>query len=312
MSGAMVKGEAPTYYKRAPSKPSTDWPPRFMKVNTFLLIQICGFSQEAQFVLHVSSPSSTTVTEIAFLDARRLGRIRLVKSPLNEPPISSLGFDPILSMPSLDDFKQLVSKRSCPIKALLLDQSFSAGVGNWVADEILYHARIHPEQRTNTLTENQLAALHRQTSEVCRIAVEVNADDYKFPQDWLFRHRWGKGKKSKGVEPLQLPSGEPATIKWVTVGGRTSAYVVELQHLTKSKVLPDLSAKDDDDGSESDLTVLSDSSAREVVVKSVNKKRKLTTRKKRSEVSDGVDAHSAKRIRISRTRSQSKMKGKAD
>ena len=36
-------------------------------------------------------------------------------------------------MPDLDNFKNGVLRRSCPIKALLLDQSFSAGVGNWVA-----------------------------------------------------------------------------------------------------------------------------------------------------------------------------------
>jgi hypothetical protein len=58
------------------------------------------------------------------------------------------------------------------------------------ADEILYHARVHPEQRCNTLTESQIAALHLQTSEVCRIAVEAKADDSKFPEDWLFKHRW--------------------------------------------------------------------------------------------------------------------------
>jgi formamidopyrimidine-DNA glycosylase len=78
---------------------------------------------------------SGTVVEIAFMDARRLGRIRLCTSPADEPPISELGFDPILSMPDMEDFKPLVLKRSCPVKALLLDQSFSAGVGNWVAGD---------------------------------------------------------------------------------------------------------------------------------------------------------------------------------
>lgn len=57
-------------------------------------------------------------------------------------------------------------------------------------DEILYHARVHPEQRCNTLTESQIAALHLQTAEICRIAVEAKADDSKFPEDWLFKHRW--------------------------------------------------------------------------------------------------------------------------
>jgi len=38
-------------------------------------------------------------------------------------------------MPDLADFGSRVLKRACPIKALLLDQSFSAGVGNWVAGD---------------------------------------------------------------------------------------------------------------------------------------------------------------------------------
>jgi len=38
-------------------------------------------------------------------------------------------------MPDLADFRSGVLKRTCPIKALLLDQSFSAGVGNWVAGD---------------------------------------------------------------------------------------------------------------------------------------------------------------------------------
>lgn len=57
-------------------------------------------------------------------------------------------------------------------------------------DEVLYHARIHPEQRCNTLSEEQTEALHRQISYVCTFAVKVNADDSKFPDNWLFKHRW--------------------------------------------------------------------------------------------------------------------------
>ncbi|PCH33243.1 hypothetical protein WOLCODRAFT_159936 [Wolfiporia cocos MD-104 SS10] len=242
-----VKGQQATYYKRTPRKAATDWPPRFMK-----------------FILHLHNPSTGASTELAFLDARRLGRIRLCAAPLSEPPISALGFDPLLSMPALSDFAQRVRARACPIKALLLDQSFSAGVGNWVADEILYHARVHPEERCNALTEAQLAALHWQTAEVCRVAVSVNADDSKFPENWLFKHRWDKGKKTKHT--LTLPDGKPATIKWVTVGGRTSAYVAELQHLRATaepastpRSTRTRKRKADDQESESDLTPLSES-----------------------------------------------------
>ncbi|KAJ7102426.1 AtMMH-1, partial [Mycena belliarum] len=243
MTGMLqVKGELAMYYKETPKSVSTDWPPRFMK-----------------FILHLSDSETGVTTQLAFLDARRLGRIRLCASPLMEQPISALGFDPILSMPSIEQFKPLVLKRSCPIKALLLDQSFSAGVGNWVADEILYHARLHPEERANTLSEKQLLALHQQTRSVCEIAVSVDADDTQFPENWLFKHRWGKGKKA--AHDLKLPSGESATIKWITVGGRTSAYVVELQTLTKpmKKLSRGTRKRKEAEGDESDLTALTDS-----------------------------------------------------
>ena len=99
----------------------------------------CEADLTIEFILHIGPASGDhddeEVTEVAFLDARRLGRIRLCKSPLTELPISNMGFDPILSMPDFADFSRGVLKRACPIKALLLDQSFSAGVGNWVAGE---------------------------------------------------------------------------------------------------------------------------------------------------------------------------------
>jgi len=109
-----------------------------------------------------------------------------------------------------------------------------------------------------------IVQLHFQVSEVCRVAVEVNADDSRFPDNWLFKHRWNKGKKIEHT--LTLPSGEPATIKWLKVGGRTSAYVSELQRLNQST----RTTKDEDNGSESDLTPLSDTE--EVVT--VGQKRK--------------------------------------
>ncbi|KAJ7022035.1 hypothetical protein C8F04DRAFT_1194879 [Mycena alexandri] len=130
------------------------------------------------------------------------------------------------------DLKQFSEVSVFPKRWLSGDQSFSAGVGNWVADEILYNARVDPEVRSNALTDEQLIAVHNQISNVCKIAVSVDADSTQFPDHWLFNHRWvrqGKGKKA--AHNLKLPTGEPATIKWITVGGRTSAFVAELQIL---------------------------------------------------------------------------------
>ncbi|KAF6766463.1 AtMMH-1 [Ephemerocybe angulata] len=224
------------------------------------MLQPPSLSSVMQFVLHIlaeagplapvtevdkGSIQESSTIQIAFLDPRRLARIRLCSSPLTEPPICDLGFDPILSMPSLEAFSARVRKRSCPIKALLLDQSFSAGVGNWVADEILYHARVHPEQRCNVLSEGQIQQLYDKTVYVAKTAVD------------------GKGKKKNSDDPLLLPSGQPATIKFITVGGRTSAYVSELQRLQKNvEAKSSKEARDDSGGGEeSDLTPLAESDA---------------------------------------------------
>ncbi|KAJ3106859.1 hypothetical protein HDU96_008071 [Phlyctochytrium bullatum] len=189
-----------------------EWPPRFWK-----------------FVLVLSNG-----VEVAFTDPRRLARVRLAEDPVKEPPISELGFDPIHSMPSLESFSESIRKRSVPVKALLLDQSFSAGVGNWVADEVLYNAKIHPAQRTQTLLDTELQALHESIQHVIRTACDVNADSDQFPPTWLFHYRWDKAKSKK--ERLLMPNGNP--IAFITVGGRTTAVVPAEQKLRGEMQVP--------------------------------------------------------------------------
>ncbi|HMP88694.1 MAG TPA: DNA-formamidopyrimidine glycosylase family protein, partial [Kiritimatiellia bacterium] len=89
---------------------------------------------------------------IAMRDPRRLGRIRLKHDPVAEPPISLLGFDPLHATPPVSIFTSEFSRRKAPVKAVLLDQSFSAGVGNWIADEVLYQSGIDPRRLACSLT----------------------------------------------------------------------------------------------------------------------------------------------------------------
>ena len=61
---------------------------------------------------------------------------------------------------------------------------------------------------------------------VCNTAIEKLGDSDQFPEDWLFKHRWNKGKKGNNA----LPNG--AKITFITVGGRTSAVVPSVQKKT--------------------------------------------------------------------------------
>ncbi|KAJ2962297.1 hypothetical protein NQZ79_g2529 [Umbelopsis isabellina] len=188
--------------------PSRFWPPKFQKL-------------QLEF--------NTDDSHITFVydDVRRLGRIRLVEGdPMKSLPLSKLGFDPLQNMPDIPKFTEMVQKRAVPIKALLLDQAFSAGVGNWVADEVLWNAKIHPAHYTNELSDEECERIHENILYVCRAAADADADWEKFPKHWLFMHRWSKGKGE-----VILPDGNK--LSYETVGGRTSAFVAEVQKLPK-------------------------------------------------------------------------------
>ena len=111
-------------------------------------------------------------------------------------------------------------------------------------DEVLYNARIHPEQYSNTLSATQVKQLHKSIQYVCGFAVDSLADSSKFPEEWLFKHRWGKGKKDSASK---LPNG--ARIVFLTVGGRTSCVVPSIQKKTEPV------AKDVDDAVDEDAEV---------------------------------------------------------
>src|SRR5215831_5528929 len=130
--------------------------------------------------------------ELVMTDPRRLGRIRLRKDPPSEPPISGLGFDALLGLPGPAEFAGLLEDRSAPIKALLLDQSFAAGVGNWIADEVLYQARIAPRRPARSLSPAEGRRLRAALVRVITAAVAARADSERFPRAWLFHRRWGR------------------------------------------------------------------------------------------------------------------------
>jgi formamidopyrimidine-DNA glycosylase len=157
---------------------------------------------------------------LAIADGRRLGRIRLRRDPADEPPIASLGFDALHGVPGAVRFRALARGRGAPIKALLLDQSFAAGVGNWIADEVLYQARIAPRRPARSLSDAELDRLRARLRAVVRTAVRVGADSDRFPHGWLFHRRW---RRRPGV----TVRGD--AIRWEAIAGRTTAWVPAVQ-----------------------------------------------------------------------------------
>jgi formamidopyrimidine-DNA glycosylase len=100
---------------------------------------------------------------LVLLDPRRLGRVRL------DPDIAALG--PDATQVSRAQFRDLITKGTIAVKARLLDQSKLAGIGNLLADEILWQAKVSPLARVNSLTPVQVGRLYRALQKVVDAAI---------------------------------------------------------------------------------------------------------------------------------------------
>ena len=100
---------------------------------------------------------------LIFHDTRKFGRLLLTADP--DEVLGRLGPEPLDLSLSAGDLHRRLSGRKRAVKALLLDQSFLAGLGNIYVDESLFAAGIHPQRRSNSISpaeaRNLLDAVRR-------------------------------------------------------------------------------------------------------------------------------------------------------
>jgi formamidopyrimidine-DNA glycosylase len=154
---------------------------------------------------------------LVFEDPRMFGRILFALGAEAPKWWSSIAPDLLskeFTIPALADF--LKRRKKAPIKAVLLMQERFPGVGNWMADEILWRAGIHPRQAAGSLDSAQIKALHRETRWVCRESLRIIGKKWGDPpKSWLFPHRWQKGGKCPRTG---------ARLMHATIGGRTTCW----------------------------------------------------------------------------------------
>lgn len=159
---------------------------------------------------------------LVFTDPRMFGRVQFQTGV--DAPDWWQGLPPV---PGSADFTRsrfnaiLHRHAAQPLKALLLDQCSFPGVGNWMADEILWRARLLPTLPSRALSSARVIQLWRAIHFVYRGALQYvspNFDDP--PESWLFRHRWKDGGRCPR---------DGTTLRRATVGGRTTAWCSQCQ-----------------------------------------------------------------------------------
>jgi formamidopyrimidine-DNA glycosylase len=145
---------------------------------------------------------------MALRDKRRLGRALL------EPDFSHVG--PDAADVGRDAFRVRFARSGAPVKARLLDQGVIAGVGNLLADEILWRARLDPRRAANELAVEELDRLRRSMRAALRDALANG------------------GAHTGRLNPHRVRAGRcprcGAALERATVGGRTTYWCPVCQH----------------------------------------------------------------------------------
>jgi formamidopyrimidine-DNA glycosylase len=142
--------------------------------------------------------------ELRYTDVRRLGTVAFLDDNAFAKWSGALGPEPLDPGFTAERFSGCVRGTKRAIKAVIMDQSRLAGVGNIYANEALWRAGVRPSRRTATLTARERDALHRALTAVLREAVDARGTSFRDYRD-AFGQRGGFASRlqayGRGGEP---------------------------------------------------------------------------------------------------------------
>lgn len=140
-------------------------------------------------------------------DKRRLGRALL------NPDFSHVG--PDAAEVGRAEFRRLIGSGRAPVKARLLDQHAISGVGNLLADETLWQARLAPHRLVSTLSSDELDRLRRALRATVRSSIRLGGA------------HTGPFVQIRGADGVCPRDGHH--LERATIGGRTTYWCPQCQ-----------------------------------------------------------------------------------
>jgi formamidopyrimidine-DNA glycosylase len=121
--------------------------------------------------------------ELRFADQRKFGRVIFHAENPEHGIKTKLGPEPLLPAFTAACLTAILARRGSAIKAVLLDQTAIAGIGNIYADEALFRSRIHPLTPANQLTFTQVRSLHRSIRAVLQSGIDHRGTSFSSYRD---------------------------------------------------------------------------------------------------------------------------------
>jgi formamidopyrimidine-DNA glycosylase len=170
--------------------------------------------------------------ELRFVDQRRFGYLKLVEGGdlTGVPETANLGPEPLAADFTEERLADILRRQpNKKIKALLLDQTVLAGIGNLYADEILHGAKIHPDRPAATLSPGETGALYRNLREILSRAIEHRGTSFDLYVD-------GRGRPGAYLKQLKVYGRSDqgcfecgTTLRKIKVAGRGTQFCPRCQ-----------------------------------------------------------------------------------
>jgi formamidopyrimidine-DNA glycosylase len=115
--------------------------------------------------------------QIRFVDPRTFGEVWRTDNV--DAELAHIGPDASAGAGDVEWFVSLLRSRRAPVKSVLLDQGFVAGIGNIYSDEILHRAGVRPIRRADTVTRPQARRIAQFTVEVLESAIALGGSSLR-------------------------------------------------------------------------------------------------------------------------------------
>lgn len=165
--------------------------------------------------------------QLRYHDTRKFGRMRIMPLNTDFTHFHELGpepFDPAFTAAYMHEWKK---GRREPVKSLLLDQSFVAGIGNIYADEILAASHIRPGRSCARLTRKEEAAIVANTKTILAAAIAAGGTTIRSYTSSLGVTGRFQLYCSVHDQKVCRVCGSPVKVK--KIGGRSSYYCPNCQ-----------------------------------------------------------------------------------
>lgn len=173
-----------------------------------------------------ASPPQIDGKQLRYRDPRRFGRLLLGTETelLASRTLPRLGPEPIDPAFEPAELYRRFRKRRAPLKAVLLDQSTIAGVGNIYADESLHRARLRPDRAARSLSRKSVERLHDSLRESLQVAIRNRGSSVD-----TYRDAWGEAGNQQEELLVYGRAGEPCftcgrPLSLVRIAGRSTVF----------------------------------------------------------------------------------------